>query len=145
MSGITLRDFRDTDAAQVNRVALAAFDEFKSEYTDWPAMVSAVAKMSALADAGEIVVAELEERIVGAVAYIPAGVSESALLRSVMADHSDARRRSRLQRLRSRPGVDRSMHGASEARRIACDRSSHKPHHDSCPADVHPDGVPAAA
>ena len=73
MSGITLRNFRDTDAAQVNRVALAAFDEFKSEYTDWPAMVSAVAKMSALAEAGEIVVAELEERIVGAVAYIPPG------------------------------------------------------------------------
>ena len=73
MSDITLRDFRDTDAVQVNRVALAAFDEFKSRYADWPAMVSAVAKMSGLADAGQIIVAERDERIVGAVAYIPPG------------------------------------------------------------------------
>lgn len=73
MSDITLRDFRDTDAVQVNRVALAAFEEFRSLYTDWPAMVSAVAKMSALADAGQIIVAERDDRIVGAVAYIPPG------------------------------------------------------------------------
>jgi ribosomal protein S18 acetylase RimI-like enzyme len=73
MSDIALRDFRDTDAMQVNRVALAAFDEFKSEYTDWPAMVSGVARMSALAEAGEIIVAERDDTIVGAVAYIPPG------------------------------------------------------------------------
>jgi ribosomal protein S18 acetylase RimI-like enzyme len=77
MSNMTLRDFRDADAVQVNRVALAAFDEFRSQYTDWPAMVSGVAKMSALADSGEIIVAERDEGIIGAVAYIPPGCAKA--------------------------------------------------------------------
>src|SRR5438105_2331238 len=46
MSPIALRDFRDADAAHVNRVALAAFDQFSSQYSDWPAMSSTVARMS---------------------------------------------------------------------------------------------------
>ncbi|MEA2818050.1 MAG: hypothetical protein QOJ86_54 [Bradyrhizobium sp.] len=71
MSNITLRDFRNADAMQVNRVALAAFGEFRSQYTDWSAMASGIAKMSALADSGEIIVAERDEGIIGAVAYIP--------------------------------------------------------------------------
>jgi len=37
MAAITLRDFRPADAPQVNRVALAAFDQFKMHYSDWPA------------------------------------------------------------------------------------------------------------
>jgi hypothetical protein len=109
MSSATLRDFREADAVQVNRVALAAFDEFRSRYTDWSAMVSVISRMSALADGGEIIVAELDETIIGAVAYLPPGSPKSTLLRSVMADHSDARRQSRVQRLRGRPGIDRRM------------------------------------
>jgi len=38
--------------------------------------------MSTLADSGEIVVAELEDRIVGAVAYIPPGRSKAAYFQS---------------------------------------------------------------
>jgi hypothetical protein len=49
MSNATLRDYRDADAALVNRVALAAFDEFRSQYLDWAAMAAGVAAMSALA------------------------------------------------------------------------------------------------
>jgi ribosomal protein S18 acetylase RimI-like enzyme len=73
MSSATLRDFREADVVQVNRVALAAFDEFRSRYTDWSAMVSVISRMSALADGGEIIVAELDGTIIGAVAYIPPG------------------------------------------------------------------------
>jgi len=68
-----VRDYRETDASHVDRVALVAFAQFSSQYSDWPAMAAAVGQMSALASAGEIVVAEHEGRIVGAVAYIPPG------------------------------------------------------------------------
>jgi hypothetical protein len=35
MSKMKLRDFSEADAQQVNRLALAAFDHFKTEYSDW--------------------------------------------------------------------------------------------------------------
>jgi len=55
MFSYTLRTFRDGDAAQVNELALAAFDQFRSEYSDWPAMTSAIGQMCALTDTGEII------------------------------------------------------------------------------------------
>jgi ribosomal protein S18 acetylase RimI-like enzyme len=77
-SPVVLRDYRDTDAVHVNGVALAAFEQFSLQYSDWAAMSSAIERMSALADGGEIVVAELEEKVVGAVAYIPPGRPKAA-------------------------------------------------------------------
>jgi len=68
---LRLRDFRAADAPQVNRVALAAFNQFKAHYSDWPAMAASVARMATLADHGEIIVAERDDRIIGAVAYVP--------------------------------------------------------------------------
>lgn len=73
MSQITLREFRAVDAPQVNRVALAAFDQFKAHYSDWPAMAAGVGSMAALVENGEIVVAELAETIIGAVVYVAPG------------------------------------------------------------------------
>ncbi len=72
MFSSTLRTYRDGDAAAVNELALAAFVQFRSQYSDWPAMAPAIGQMSALADTGEIIVAERDEQISGAVAYIPA-------------------------------------------------------------------------
>jgi hypothetical protein len=65
-----LRDYRVADAAAVNRVALAAFTQFRDAYADWPAMAANVGNMAGLAGAGEIVVAERDGAVVGAVAYI---------------------------------------------------------------------------
>jgi hypothetical protein len=48
-----LRDYAADDADAVNRLALAAFDQFKAEYSDWPAMAASVGSMSALAEEGE--------------------------------------------------------------------------------------------
>jgi ribosomal protein S18 acetylase RimI-like enzyme len=78
MADATLRDFRAADAAEVDRVALAAFEQFRAHYTDWPAMAANVSRMSSLADQSEIVVAEREGRIVGAVAYVGAGRPKAA-------------------------------------------------------------------
>jgi GNAT superfamily N-acetyltransferase len=71
MPSTVLRDFQVADAHKVNQLALAAFEEFSSQYSDWPALASILGRMSALAEHGEIVVAEFAGSILGAVAYIP--------------------------------------------------------------------------
>jgi ribosomal protein S18 acetylase RimI-like enzyme len=70
---LRLRDFRPADAPQVNRVALAAFGQFRAHYSDWPAMAASVARMATLAEHGELIVAERDDRIIGAVAYVAPG------------------------------------------------------------------------
>lgn len=67
-----LRDFRAEDAAALDRIALAAFSQYEDAYTDWPALAARVSAMSRLTDIGEIIVAELDGRIAGGVAYVSA-------------------------------------------------------------------------
>lgn len=71
---IEIRDFREQDAAAVDRIAVAAFEQFSGDYTDWPAMRDAVSRLSALA--GEIIVAERNGSVIGAVAYVGPGVKK---------------------------------------------------------------------
>jgi ribosomal protein S18 acetylase RimI-like enzyme len=73
MMHANIRDYEDADAPALNRVALAAFTEFKDQYSDWPAMAASVSRMSELASTGEIVLAEIDGHVAGAVAYVPAG------------------------------------------------------------------------
>ncbi len=68
---VTLRDFRDSDAEALNRVASKAFDQFKENYSDWPALLRGISAMSDLSVNGEIIVAEVDDHMVGGVAYIP--------------------------------------------------------------------------
>lgn len=71
MSSTVLRDFREADGPEINRLAVTAFEEFARNYSDWPALAAFYARMSDLSKSGEIVVAEISASIVGAVAYIP--------------------------------------------------------------------------
>src|SRR5579864_8672225 len=73
-----LRDYRATDAAELGRVALSAFAQFKSEYSDLPAMADNVSRMSELAATGQIIVAAKDGGIVGGVVYVPAGGRKAA-------------------------------------------------------------------
>lgn len=75
---LTVRDFRDADAAQVDRVAVTAFSQYKSQFSDSPEMSAGLAKMSVLKDGSEIIVAALDDKIAGAVAYVPSGKPKSA-------------------------------------------------------------------
>jgi GNAT superfamily N-acetyltransferase len=75
----TIRDFVAADAAAVNAVALAAFEQYRGEYADWPAFSSSVGAMANLAENGELIVAELDGRIAGAVAYFGPRVGKPAL------------------------------------------------------------------
>lgn len=72
-----LRDFVPRDAAQVDALGLAAFDAYRDAYDDWPAFRARIATMSTLAASGEIIVAELDGRLAGAVAYIGPGKPKS--------------------------------------------------------------------
>lgn len=76
-----IRDFRKADGDAVNRVALAAYAEFSDAYSDWPALVESLMKTSAMADAGELVVAEAGNRIVGLVVYVGPGRPKSEFFR----------------------------------------------------------------
>ena len=65
-----VRPYAPADAAAVNRVALAAFDQYRGVYGDWETLSRGVGAMDALAAEGELIVAEDDARqIVGAVAY----------------------------------------------------------------------------
>ena len=68
--GVIVRPFRAADAAAVNRVALAAFEQYRGVYDDWEALSRGVGAMDALGAEGELIVAEDDGgSIVGAVAY----------------------------------------------------------------------------
>ena len=72
-----IRDFIAADTPQVNALGVAAFEAYRDAYSDWPAFRARISTMSSLADSGEIIVAEHEGRIVGAVAYIGQGKPKS--------------------------------------------------------------------
>src|SRR5712664_276417 len=78
MMHANIRDYRVADAQALNSVALAAFMQFKDDYSDWPAMAANVSRMSDLASNGEIVLVEINGRVVGGVAYVPGGKPKRA-------------------------------------------------------------------
>jgi ribosomal protein S18 acetylase RimI-like enzyme len=67
---IVIRDFLPDKAKQVDALALQAFAQYQTAYQDWPAFQAKLGKLSALADVGELVVAEVGGQVVGAVVYI---------------------------------------------------------------------------
>jgi GNAT superfamily N-acetyltransferase len=78
MMHANIRDYQVADAQALNSVALAAFMQFKDDYSDWPAMAANVSGMSDLASNGEIVLVEVDGRVVGGVAYVPGGRPEAS-------------------------------------------------------------------
>ncbi len=78
MKLFALRPYRPADAPAIDALAVAAFEQFKDAYTDWPTFKDRIAAMSALAAHGEIIVAEQGTRLLGAVAYIAPHQPKSA-------------------------------------------------------------------
>ena len=74
-----IRDFTPADADAVNAVALAAFEEYRGAYSDWPALVRHYGAMTRLAERGEIIVAESDGRVVGVVAYVGPNAAKPAM------------------------------------------------------------------
>jgi GNAT superfamily N-acetyltransferase len=73
-----VRDYENSDAENLNRIAVSAFSQFREHYQDWPAMQASLSKTSALSATGEVIVAEFEERLAGAVAYFGPDVAKAA-------------------------------------------------------------------
>src|SRR5262249_10852789 len=78
MADVAIRDYRSSDAENVNRLAVTAFGQFRDEYQHWPAMLAGLSRMASLSATGEIIVAECESRIVGAVAYFAPNVPKAS-------------------------------------------------------------------
>jgi GNAT superfamily N-acetyltransferase len=73
-----VRDYRSSDAEDVNRIAEAAFGQYRGEYQDWPAMLARLSAMASLSATGELIVAECQDRIAGAVVYLAPHVEKAA-------------------------------------------------------------------
>ena len=73
-----IRDYENADAEDLNRIAVSAFDQFRHHYQDWPAMLAGLSRTSALSSSGEIIVAEYQDRLAGAVAYFGPNVGKAA-------------------------------------------------------------------
>jgi hypothetical protein len=57
MTDIKVRDYENSDAEDLNRIAVSAFGQFRDHYQDWPAMLAGLSKTSALSATGELIVA----------------------------------------------------------------------------------------
>ncbi len=73
-----LRDFCDNDASKINELALVAFEQYKNHYSDWSSFSRALNKFSDLSATAEIMVAiDSDNKIMGAVAYVPPMVKKA--------------------------------------------------------------------
>ena len=78
---LTIRDLEIQDAAAVNAVALEAFEQFKDHYSEWPTFRAKIADTASLANAGELIVALIGNRLVGAVTYVGPGRPKASFFR----------------------------------------------------------------
>lgn len=73
-----IRHFQPPDRDAVNAVAYAAFAEYQHAYEDWPTFSDRLARMADLAGQADLIVAEAEGKIVGAVVHVGPGKPRSA-------------------------------------------------------------------
>jgi GNAT superfamily N-acetyltransferase len=78
MTDTSIRDYVHSDAQDLNRIAVSAFEQFRDHYNDWPAMLAGLSKTSDLSATGEVIVVEFRNRIAGAVAYFGPGSRKAA-------------------------------------------------------------------
>jgi ribosomal protein S18 acetylase RimI-like enzyme len=79
MSGAVVRAYADADRAAVNAIALAAFAQYAGDYDDWPTFSAGIGRMADLAADGDLLVAEREGAVVGAVVHVGPGRPRSAI------------------------------------------------------------------
>jgi ribosomal protein S18 acetylase RimI-like enzyme len=75
---LLVRPYLDADREAVNAVARAAFAQYADDYADWPTFIEGIGKMADLADNADLLVAEQDGIIVGAVAHVGPGRPRAA-------------------------------------------------------------------
>jgi ribosomal protein S18 acetylase RimI-like enzyme len=77
--GILIRDYLQLDREGTNRIALAAFAQYEGYYEDWKTFSEGIARMADLASDADVIVAEHDGRVVGAVAHVGPGRPRNAI------------------------------------------------------------------
>jgi GNAT superfamily N-acetyltransferase len=72
MMSVLIRDYVPTDREAVNRVALAAFDQYEGHYVDWATFRAGIGRMADLAEDADLIIAE-HEGLAGAVVHVGPG------------------------------------------------------------------------
>jgi GNAT superfamily N-acetyltransferase len=75
----SIRAYAAADREAVNAVARAAFAEYAHDYADWPSFIDGIGRMAELAPDADLLVAEQDGAIVGAVAHVEPGRPRSAI------------------------------------------------------------------
>jgi ribosomal protein S18 acetylase RimI-like enzyme len=73
-----VRPYVEADREAVNAVARAAFAQYAGDYADWPTFIEGIGRMAELADAADVLVAEQDGAIAGAVAHVGPGGPRAA-------------------------------------------------------------------
>lgn len=75
----TIRPYQAADRDAVDRVALAAFSQYAHAYADWPAFSARIARTSELAIQAELLVADIDGEVRGAVLHVAPGAPRSPI------------------------------------------------------------------
>jgi len=70
---ILIRDYHHEDANAVNATALSAFEQFSSQYDDWIEFKERIGSMSDLSQYAQLIIAEHNSEVCGAVGYLKPG------------------------------------------------------------------------
>ena len=68
-----IRPYETRDAAGANAVARAAFAQYEQDYEDWPSFIEGIGRMADLALDGDLLVAEQDGAVIGAVLHVGPG------------------------------------------------------------------------
>ncbi len=73
-----MRLYEPRDQEAVNAVARAAFAQYADDYEDWPSFIEGIGRMADLSKHADLLVAEQDGAIVGAVAHVGPGAPRAA-------------------------------------------------------------------
>lgn len=73
-----VRAYAEADREAVNAVARAAFAQYVNDYADWPSFIEGIGRMADLAANADLLVAEQDGAIAGAVAHVAPGRPRAA-------------------------------------------------------------------
>lgn len=75
---LRIRAYAEADREAVNAVARAAFAQYANDYEDWPGFIEGIGRMAELAKDADVLVAEQDGVVIGAVAHVGPGRPRAA-------------------------------------------------------------------
>jgi ribosomal protein S18 acetylase RimI-like enzyme len=75
---LAIRPYGDADRDAVNAVARTAFAQYADDYEDWPSFIEGIGRMADLAKDADVLVAEQDGVVIGAVAHVGPGKPRAA-------------------------------------------------------------------